>query len=174
MANHMTRQQEVLAHLGGALLSAQIVERYWILMLEPSPARSNESGLDMFVSKSKVDRLVHLKKMLKDLREREWSVPKIDAELRRFLKDRNKLVHRFQDLGSWNFRRADDCDGCVTFLRAFIDRATSLQHLFVSAISVRDVQLGTRVSKVEADRYAKACRRFYAPLEIRWTERICT
>jgi hypothetical protein len=126
----------------------------------------------MFVSKSKAARLSLLKKMLRDLRERGRSVPQLDSELRRFLKDRNKLVHSFQDLGTWNFRRDKDCDGCVTFLRDFIDRAASLQHLFVSAMSVRDAQFGTRVSKAASDRYASDYKTVYGPLAIRWTERI--
>ncbi len=168
----MTSQEEVLAHLGGALLAAQIVERFVIMLLEPSPIRGDAGGLETFVAKSKAARSTLLKKMLHELRERGRSVPALDSELRRFLKDRNKLVHSFQDLGDWNFRRERDCDGCVTFLRDFIDRAASLQHLFVSVMSIRDVQFGTRVPKVEADRYANDFRTVYKPLEIRWAERI--
>jgi len=44
MAMMMSRQQEVLAHLGGALLAAQIVERFLALMLKP-PGESRYEGL---------------------------------------------------------------------------------------------------------------------------------
>jgi hypothetical protein len=168
----MTRQEEVLAHLGSALLSAQIVERFVTLMLEPSPGRSNEGGLASFISKPKRTRSVLLKKMLQDLRDSGRTVPELDTELRRFLKDRNKLVHDFQALGTWDFRRNNDCESCITFLRHFIDRAASLQHLFVSAMSVRDAHFGTRVSKDDGDKYADDYKAVYHPLSIWWTKRL--
>ena len=110
--------------------------------------------------------------MLRDLEDRGQSLPQIDADLQRFLKDRNKLVHCFQDLGAWNFTCDKDCHECVTFLREFIDRAAAVQHHFVDALSMRDVQFGTRVSASQSKTYAEDYRRVYEPLQIRWSERI--
>jgi hypothetical protein len=173
MVNAMTRPQEVLAHLGGALLAAQIVERFVVLMLEPSSARDDTIvGLNAFVRRSKNNRLLILKRMLRDIDPNGRLLQQLDADLRRFLKDRNKLVHRFQDLGEWNFRKAKECDECVTFLRDFIDRAAVVQHHFVTALSVRDVKYKTRVSVAQAKSYAKDYRRVYEPLQIRWSDRI--
>jgi hypothetical protein len=168
----MTRQQEVLAHLGGALLAAQIVERFLALMLEPSGEPRRDGALELFATRTKLARHEALGKMLVALREDGWSVPELDTELKRFLKERNKLVHCFQTLGRWNFHTDHDCDRCVTFLRGFLDRAAALQNLFVSALSVRDVHFGTRISKEDADKYAHDYRTVYSPLSIRWTERL--
>jgi len=170
----MTTQQEVLAHLGGALLAAQIVERFLALMLNPPGEARDEGALEAFAAKSKPARLKALGEMLHALREGGRSVPELDAELRRFLKKRNKLVHSFHTLGRWNFENDRDCDECVTFLRGFIDRAASLQHLFVSALSAKDVRYDTSISKAEADRYAHDYTTIYSPLSIRWTKRVGT
>jgi hypothetical protein len=171
MVNAMTRPQEVLAHLGGALLAAQIVERYVVLMLEPSSASDDTIvGLNAFVRRSKSNRLLILKRMLRDLDPGGKLLQRLDADLRRFLKDRNILVHRFQDLGAWNFKKVKDCDKCVTFLRDFIDRAAVVQHHFVTALSLRDVKYKTRVSVAQLKRYEKDYRRVYKPLEIRWSD----
>jgi|RhiMethySRZTD1v2_1073278.scaffolds.fasta_scaffold1310123_1 hypothetical protein len=168
----MSRQQEVLAHLGGALLAAQIVERFLALMLKSPDETLDERALEEFAAKSKPARLQALAQMLQTLRDGGRSVPALDTELRRFLKERNKLVHRFHALGRWNFRNDRDCDACVTFLRGFIDRAASIQHLFVSALSAKDVHYGGNLSKADADRYAHDSRTVYSPLSIRWTKRV--
>lgn len=124
MVISITRPQEVLAHLGGALLAAQIVERFVGLMLEPSSVNNKaHAGLDAYLRKPKSNRLLLLKRMLQDLNASGNLLQQLDADLRRFLKDRNTLVHRFQDLGVWNFKKDKDCDACVAFLREFIDRA---------------------------------------------------
>lgn len=172
MAVMMSRQQEVLAHLGGALLAAQTVERLFSLLLKLPGEGRDEGVLEAFAAKSKPARLKALGQMLHALREGGRSVPELDTELRRFLKERNKLVHCFHTLGRWNFKNARDCDECVTFLRGFIDSAASLQHLFVSALSAKDVHYGISISKAEAERYAHDYRTIYSPLSIRWTKRV--
>jgi hypothetical protein len=168
----MTRQQEVLAHLGGALLAAQIVERFLTLMLKAPGDVRDEGALEAFAAKPKTARLEALGQMLLALREGGRSVPELDTELRRFMKQRNKLVHCFHELGRWNFENDKDCDRCVTFLRGFIDRAASIQHLFVSALSAKGVHYKSDISEAEADRYAHDYRTVYSPLSIRWTKRI--
>lgn len=169
VTNAMTSQQQVLAHLGNALLSAQIVERFLALLLaEPEEPRGS-GVLEAFAAKAKATRLAALESLLRKIRAEGRSVPELDAELRKFLRQRNKLVHCFQELGRWDFASDRDCNRCVNFLRGFIDRAASLQHLFVSAISVRDVSFGTSVAMNEADRYAHDYRTVYAPLSIRWS-----
>ena len=166
MVETMSRQQEVLAHLGGALLAAQIVERFLALMLRPT------SEAEAFAAKPKPARLEALRKMLHALRAHRRSVSELDTELRRFLKERNKLAHCFHLLGRWNFDNDRDCDECVTYLRGFIDRASSLQHLFVDAMSAKDLHYGTNISKADSDRYAHDYRTVYSPLSIRWTKRV--
>ena len=106
----MTRQQEVLAHLGGALLAAQIVERLLTLMLNPPGKARDEDALEAFAAKSKPARLEALGQVLRALSEGGRSVPDLDTELRRFLKERNKLAHCFHELGRWDFENDRDCD----------------------------------------------------------------
>jgi len=81
MAAMMSRQQEVLAHLGGALLAAQIVERFLTLMLKPPGEARDEGALEAFAAKSKPARLEDLGKMLHALREGGRSVPELDTRL---------------------------------------------------------------------------------------------
>jgi hypothetical protein len=169
----MTRPQEVLAHLGSALLAAQIVERFIGLMLKPSRASDDTPvGLDAFVRSAKAHRLELLKRTLRTLDVHDKLLQQLDADLRLFLKDRNKLVHRFQDLGAWNFKKDKDCYRCVTFLREFIDRAAEVQHHFVSALSIRDAKYKTRVSMAQSKSYVKDYQRVYGPLQFRWSDRI--
>lgn len=97
---------------------------------------------------------------------------KLDEKLRRFQDRRNELVHCFHKVGGWDFRRDEDCHACVTFLREFIDRSASLQHLFVSVLSMRDKTFRTRVPEAESKQYAQDYKAVYVPLSVRWTERI--
>jgi hypothetical protein len=168
----MTRQQDVLAYLGEALLAAQIVERFVAFMLAPSVKKDTEGVLEAFASKSKAERHVALQRILKELQRDGRSVPALDAELRKFLKERNKLVHRFHEIDTWDFRKERDCDACVVFLKGFMERAGSLNHLFVSALSVRSVHYGVRISKAASERYANDVKTIYSPLTIRWAKRI--
>jgi hypothetical protein len=164
----MTRQQEVLAHLGGALLAAQIVERFIAVAIAAEPVQAGASNLELFLARPSRERKSQLRKMLADLRAGGWSVPKLESALRRFAKGRNKLVHCFHTLGNWDFRRVKDCDACITFLKDFIDQSSSLQHLFVSVISIRDEHYKTRVPRRTGDEYAKDYREVYSALNIRW------
>jgi len=164
----MTRQQEVLAHLGGALLAAQIVERFSAVVIAAEPAQAGRSNLDLFLARPSRERKSQLREMLADLRAGGWGVPELESALRRFAESRNKLVHCFHTVGDWDFRNVKDCDACITFLKGFIDQSSSLQHLFVSVISIRDRHYKTRVPRRAGDEYAKDYREVYSPLDIRW------
>src|SRR5262245_45810528 len=136
MLTDTARQQEALAHIGGALLSAQLVEHFVVLFLSPSAIeKSDAAGLNAFLAGSKSKRRERLKRALTKLKGHEIRLTQLERNLDLFLKDRNKLVHCFPDLGSWNFAKARDCHACVSFLRAFIDRAAALQHDFVTLLS---------------------------------------
>lgn len=64
----MTRQQEVLAHLGGALLAAQIVERFVGFAIAAEPLRAGGSNLELFLARPRRERTSQLRKILADLR----------------------------------------------------------------------------------------------------------
>jgi hypothetical protein len=168
----MTRQQEVIAHLGGALLAAQDVERLVAFAIAAKPRKKGASTLDLFLARPRRVRISQLRSILADLCAVGWTVPNLESALRRFAKDRNKLVHCFHMLGDWDFRRTKDCDACVTFLRGFIDQSSSLQHLFVTALSMRDKHYKTQVPRADADQYERDCKKVYNPLSIRWAQRI--
>jgi hypothetical protein len=172
MSLAMTNQQEVLAHLGGALLSAQVVERFIGFALSAEPNQTGGAAIDLFLARPRQERAAHLREILKSLNESGWDASRLDAELKRFQESRNKLVHCFHMIGSWDFRRAEDCVTCVTFLRDFIDHSASIQSLFVSVLSMRDVQFRTHLPDAESKQYAKDYKEVYAPLSIRWTDRI--
>ena len=171
----MSRQQAVLAHLGSALLSAQIVQRFFAPMLElPDEMReeAEEGILEAFAAKAKPARLKALAQMLHALRQGDGRCLNSILSCEDFLKERNKSIHCFQALGRRNLENDRDCDDCVIFLRGFIDRAASLQHLFVSALSVREVQYRTSNAKDDANRYANDYTTVYLPLSIRWATRV--
>jgi hypothetical protein len=168
----MTSQEEVLAHLGEALLSAQIVERFVGFTLSAEPIQKGGAPLDLFLARSWLERSAHLRDILAALDGDRWDVPKLDSELRLFQDRRNKLVHCFQTLGEWDFRKPEDCHGCVTFLRDFIDHSAEIQHLFFSVLSIRDMQFRTCVPESEKNQYAKDYKKVYLPLTVRWTNRI--
>ncbi|MEQ1579078.1 MAG: hypothetical protein ABL964_00660 [Steroidobacteraceae bacterium] len=168
----MTNQEEVLAHLGNALLAAQVVERFVGFALSAEPLQKDSEALDLFLARSWLERSAHLREVLAALGTHGWEVEKLDIELRRFQESRNKLVHCFHTLGAWDFRKVEDCHECVTFLRDFIDQSASLQHLFVSVLSMRDRTFRTRVPASESNQYAKDYREIYLPLTVRWTDRI--
>jgi hypothetical protein len=170
----VTSQEEVLAHLGEALLSAQIVERFVGFTLSAEPIQNGGALLDLFLARPWLERYAHLRAILAALDGHGWDVKNLDTELRRFQERRNKLVHCFQTLGEWDFRKPEDCHACVTFLRDCIDHSAAIQHLFVSVLSKRDVQFRTRVPESEDKQYAKDYKEVYNPLRVRWTDRIVT
>lgn len=168
-----THQHEVLAHIGNALLSAQIVEQFVALLLEPSPTSGSDGGsIEIYARKPKEHRLAQLRRALRDVKSYEKGLSQLDVQLRQFQKDRNKLVHKFQELGTWDLRREGDCYDCVSFLRDFIKRAAALNNQFVTALSVRDVKHRTRVSGAQSKRYKADFRRVFGPLEICWADRL--
>jgi hypothetical protein len=173
MLTSTARQQEALAHIGGALLSAQLVEHFVVLFLCPSDIDGADvAALNAFLAGSKLKRHKRMRGALAKLSGHKSKLTQLERDLNRFLKDRNKLVHSFPDLGVWNFTKARDCHACVSFLRDFIDRAAVLQHEFVSLLSMRDAQFKTRVSELQSKVYARNFKRVHGPLNVRWFERL--
>lgn len=168
LMDELARKREVLAHIGGALLAAQVVERFLDLLLKIPGDAQAPSSFSALVSNARQERQQALAHLLSELRKSGPLASGLETDLKRFLRDRNKLAHSFAELGRWDFTRNEDCERCVQFLRDFIDRAASLQHLFVSALSARNVHLRVEASSPEADRYASEYRRVYEPLAVRW------
>jgi hypothetical protein len=162
------KQQLVLAHIGGALLMAQLIERFLGLLLRPSPGQDAGTYVERFDSALRPERQQALGRLLAILRSGGPMAPGLESMLDRFLTERNKLAHHLPDLGSWDLQTDHGQEQCLDFLRGFIDRGASIHHLFASALSAKQHHYGPQLSEQESAKFTSDMQRVYQLVSIRW------
>jgi hypothetical protein len=138
-------QQEVLALVGLALLTAQAAEALLrtctTFVLPESPLTSIEQ-LDLSYARENKKTLGYF---LAKLRERTDLYPDFDAKLQRYLEDRNMLVHKLKKLPGYDLSTKDGRASVSAFLMRFVKDSEEITMHLLGLIRAWCLDLGIPV-----------------------------